>query len=177
MAEGLLRHLAGGRFEAFSAGLRPRGVNPLAVRVMDEIGIDISAQLSKSLEEFRGQSFDYVIALCNEAGEACPVFPGKYESLHWGMEDPAAVEGTEEKKLTAFRIVRNRIKDSLLTFLDISRDKAALKCPYCGHIQEVEIPQASCLHLYECKYCKKLITPTEGSCCVICAYSDKICVT
>lgn len=177
IAEGLLRHLVGNNFEAYSAGLEPRGMNPLAVKVMEEIGIDISSQRSKSLNEYTGQKFDYVITLCEEARESCPYFPGKGEIIHWDLENPAAVKGTEEERLTAFRIVRNRIKDYMLDFLNLPRDKANLRCPYCGYVQEVKIPTNSCLHLYECLNCKRILTPTEGSCCVICSYSDKNCVS
>lgn len=171
-----MRRLGGDRFEVYSAGLMPAGVSPFAIKVMEEIGIDISEQRSKSVEELPGRSFDYVITLCGEAQESCPVFPGKFEKLHWELEDPARVKGALEEKLTIFRIVRNKIKDYILDFLEVPRDKANLKCPYCGHIQVVEIPQSSCLHLYECKNCKRILTPTEGSCCVICAYSDKNCM-
>lgn len=117
MAEGLLRHLGENRFDVFSAGIEPKGVNPLAIKVMEEIGIDISQQRSKSLSEYIRQKFDYVITLCQEAQEACPFFPGTYEKLHWGLEDPAQAKGTEEERLTAFRIAGNRIKDKILDFL------------------------------------------------------------
>ncbi len=120
----MLRHLADNDFEVFSAGLEPRGLNPLAVKVMAEIGIDVSNQRSKSIQEYTGQKFDYLITLCQEAREACPYFPGKSEGIHWDLEDPAAVKGTEEKKLTAFRISRNKIKDYLLDFLNLTRNKA-----------------------------------------------------
>lgn len=106
MAEGLLRHLAGEDFEAFSAGVEPQPVNPLAIRVMDEIGVDISGHRSKSMKEYLGQDFDYVITLCGEAREACPIFPAKYERMHWDLEDPAKAQGTEEERLRAFRIIR-----------------------------------------------------------------------
>ncbi len=114
-----MRHHGGDRFEVFSAGTEPNGVNPLAVKVMEEIGIDISGQRSKSLTEYIERKLDYVVTLCGEAQEACPVFPGKYDKLHWGLEDPAAVKGSEEENLAAFRITRNRIKDRILDFLAI----------------------------------------------------------
>lgn len=175
MAEGLLRHLAGDKFEVFSAGIKPRQVNPLTMKVMDEIGIDISKQRSKSVNEFLGQNFDYVITVCDKAKKACPVFPGRYQKLHWDLEDPAEAKGTEEEKLLIFRKVRNQIKENILKFLNLSKDRAKLKCPLCGYIQEVIIPQNSCLHFYECKTCHRTITPAPGSCCIICAYSDKTC--
>lgn len=175
MAEGLLRHLAGDKFEVFSAGVKPTQVNPLTMKVMDEIGIDISKQRSKSVREFLSQQFDYVVTVCDYARQTCPVFPGKYEKIYWNLEDPAQMQGKEDEKLLIFRKVRNQIKENILKFLNLSKDKAKLKCPHCGYIQEVIIPQNSCLHFYECKTCHKTIVPTPGSCCVICAYSDKTC--
>ena len=177
MAEGFLRHLASDKFEVFSAGVNPTQVNPLAIKVMDEVGIDISKQKSKSVKEFIGQRFDYVITVCDNARQTCPVFPGKYQKVHWSLEDPAQAQGTEEERPLIFRKVRNQIKEKVLQFLDLTKDKANLKCPHCGHIQDVIIPQNACLHFYECESCHRTITPTTGSCCVICAYSDKTCPT
>lgn len=175
MAEGLLRHHGADSYEVFSGGVEPKPVNPLAVEAMKETGIDISGQRSKSVQEFQGKYFDYVITLCGEAQETCPAFPGKYERIHWGLDDPSKAQGSREEKLTAFRIVRNQIKENILLFLNVPRDKARLRCPYCGFIQTVTIPTTTCLHMYECVNCKKILTPTQGSCCVICAYSDKNC--
>ncbi|MGQ9627284.1 MAG: arsenate reductase ArsC [Anaerolineae bacterium] len=112
MAEGILRNFYGNKFEAFSAGAKPSYVHPFAVKVMAEIGIDISNQRSKSVEEFTGQEFDYVITLCGDyAKEVCPVFIGKAkERLHWNFVDPAEAEGSEEEVLTVFRKVRDEIK-------------------------------------------------------------------
>jgi len=104
MAEGLLRHLAGDRFDVFSAGIEPMQVHPFAIKVMDEIGIDISKQRSKSVEEFLSQQFDYVITVCDNARQTCPVFPGKYEKLYWNLEDPAQAQGSEDEKLLIFRL-------------------------------------------------------------------------
>ena len=117
MAEGLLRHLAGDKFEVFSAGVEPTQVNPLAIKVMDEIGIDISKQRSKSVREFLSQQFDYVVTVCDYARQTCPVFPGKYKKIHWNLEDPAKAQGTEEEMLLIFRKVRNQIKENILKFL------------------------------------------------------------
>ncbi len=117
MAERLLRHLAGDKFEVFSAGVEPTQVNPLAIKVMDEIGIDISKQRSKSVKEFLSQQFDYVVTVCDYARQTCPVFPGKYEKTHWNLEDPAKAQGTEEEILLIFRKVRNQIKENILKFL------------------------------------------------------------
>lgn len=175
MAEGLLRHLAPDKFKVFSAGVNPTEVNPLSIKVMEEVGIDISDQKSKSVKEFLGKSFDYVITVCDSARQACPVFPGQYAQIHWNLEDPAQFQGDEADKLKIFRKVRNQIKENILKFLNLPKDKANLKCPECGYIREIEIPKSSCLHFYECPSCHKTITPTQGSCCVICAYSDKTC--
>ena len=111
MAEGLLRHLAGDRFEAMSAGTEATQVRPLAVRAMEEIGMDISGQESKTLDRFLGESFDYVITVCDDANEACPFFPGTQSRLHWSFEDPLRAEGSEEDRLAIFRSVRDRIRD------------------------------------------------------------------
>lgn len=148
MAEGMLRHLAGDRFEVYSAGLAPTEVNPLAIRVMAEIGIDISRQKSKSVNQFLTQEFDYVITVCAQAKQTCPVFPGRHEAIHWSLEDPAQAEGTKDERLTVFRTVRNQIKEKIIEFLDLPKDRANLKCPVCGKIQEVVIPHNSCLHFY-----------------------------
>ena len=114
MAEGLLRHLSPqDRFEVFSAGTEPSRVNPLAIEAMREMGIDISGQRSKSVDEFRGQEFDYVITVCDQAAENCPVFPGKAERIHWSFDDPAAVEGDEGARLAVFRRVRDEIEGRL----------------------------------------------------------------
>src|ERR687885_3056325 len=113
MAEGLLRHLAGVRFEVMSAGTEATHVRPLAARAMDELGIDISGQESKILDRFLGETFDYVITVCDDANEACPVFPGARRRLHWSFEDPAQARGTEEKRLQEFRLVRDEIKERI----------------------------------------------------------------
>ena len=93
MAEALLRSKGGDAFEVHSAGTHPKGVNPLTLRVLGDAGLDASWARSKSVEEYLGQTFDYVITVCDEARQECPVFPGVHESLHWGYEDPAAAEG------------------------------------------------------------------------------------
>jgi arsenate reductase len=117
MAEGFLRHMAGDKFEVFSAGIRPTQVNPLAIKVMSETGIDISKQKSKSVSGFLGQHFDYVITVCDNAKQTCPIFPGKHEKIHWGLEDPAQAQDTEEGKIKVFRKIRNQIKENILGFL------------------------------------------------------------
>lgn len=110
MAEGLLRHLAGDQFEVHSAGTEATGIRPLAIRVMAEAGIDISHQNSKNLDRYRGQPFDAVVTVCDEANEACPVFPGAKEQLHWSFPDPSAATGTEGERLAAYRRVRDGIR-------------------------------------------------------------------
>jgi arsenate reductase len=109
MAEGLLRHLAGDRFEAMSAGTEATRVRPLAIRAMEEMGIDISKQQSKTLNRYLQERFDYVITVCDDANEACPFFPGAKSRLHWSFEDPSRAEGSEEERLAVFRSVRDRI--------------------------------------------------------------------
>ena len=111
MAEGLLRNLAGDRFEVMSAGTEATHVRPLAVRAMGELGIDISGQESKTLEKYLGSDFDYVITVCNDANEACPVFPGARRRLHWSFEDPAQATGSEEERLRVFQSVRDEIRE------------------------------------------------------------------
>src|SRR5206468_11270643 len=98
MAEGLLRHLAGDRFEAASAGTHPAGLNPGAVAVMQEIGIDISSHRSKRVDEYMDSRFDYVITVCDRAKETCPLFPADASQLHWSFEDPAAAQGSAEER-------------------------------------------------------------------------------
>jgi arsenate reductase len=119
MAEGLLRHLAGDRFEVFSAGTKPSHVRPEAIAAMREIGIDISQYRSKSLDEFTGHEFDYVITVCDSARDACPAFPGAKHQLHWPFRDPSAVEGTDQERMGVFREVRDRIAARLKEFVTI----------------------------------------------------------
>jgi arsenate reductase len=113
MAEGLLRHLGGDRFEAMSAGTEATRVRPLAIRAMEEVGVDISGQESETLDRYLGEPFDHVITVCDEANEACPFFPGATSRLHWSFEDPSRAEGTEEERLAVFRSVRDRIRDRI----------------------------------------------------------------
>jgi arsenate reductase len=117
MGEGLLRHLGGARYEVFSAGTHPVGVNPLAIEAMQETGIDISTQRSKSVAELTGQRFATVITVCDSAAEQCPVFPGAPERVHWSLADPAAVSGTREEKLAAFRRVRDELERRVRLFV------------------------------------------------------------
>jgi arsenate reductase len=113
MAEGLLRDMAVERFEVHSAGTEAALVRPQAIKVMKELGIDISGQESKTLKRYLGEPFDYVITVCDDANEACPFFPGARRRLHWSFEDPAAAEGSEEERLGVFRKVRDQIKERI----------------------------------------------------------------
>ena len=113
MAEGLLRHDAGDRFEVFSAGTKPTQVRPEAITVMQELGIDISSHRSKSVDEFADQNFDYVVTVCDNAKASCPTFPGSAKRIHWSIEDPAAVDGSHEHRLAAFRRVRDELRGRL----------------------------------------------------------------
>ena len=116
MAEGLLRHDAGDRFDVESVGTKPGHVRPEAIAAMREIGIDISAHRSKHVDEFQNQSFDYVLTVCDNAKETCPIYPGQTNRIHHNFEDPAAVEGSDEDRLSAFRRVRDQIREYLRTF-------------------------------------------------------------
>ncbi len=117
MAEGWLRHLAGDRFEAHSAGTEATQVRPLAIRAMAEVGIDISGQHSKTIEEYFGQPFDWVITVCDQAAEACPVFPGGGERLHWSFPDPSKATGSEDQHFAVYRQVRDAIRERTETEL------------------------------------------------------------
>ena len=116
MAEGLLGHDAGNIYDVFSAGTKPTRVRPEAITVMREVGIDISGHRSKSVDEFAGQNFDYVITVCDNAKESCPIFPAKTKRIHWSIEDPAAVQGSEEERLAAFRRARDELRTRLEAF-------------------------------------------------------------
>ena len=116
MAEGLLRHDAGGQFEVESAGTKPGSVRPEAITVMHELGIDISGHRSKHVNELDGDLFDYVITVCDNAKESCPVFPGAVKRLHHGFDDPAAVNGSDEERLAVFRRVRDELREYLRKF-------------------------------------------------------------
>jgi arsenate reductase (thioredoxin) len=113
MAEGILRDLNGEHFDVESAGTAPSQVRPEAIEAMKEIGIDISRHRSKSVDEFTGQHFDYVVTVCDNANESCPVYPAGTERIHWSFPDPAGVTGSDEVRLAAFRKVRDEIRDRL----------------------------------------------------------------
>jgi arsenate reductase len=117
MAEGMLRAWGGDRFEAFSAGTEATRVRPEAIAVMDEIGIDISGHTSKTIEPFLGQTFSWLITVCDQAREACPTIPGVVQQAHWSIDDPSAVEGDEEARLAAFREARDILRDRIHIFV------------------------------------------------------------
>jgi arsenate reductase len=117
MAEGWLRHLAGNRFEVFSAGTHPAGVNPFAVKVMNEAGVDLTRHRSKSVKDFEGQRFDAVITVCDRAKEACPIWPGAIRMLHWSFEDPASSPGPDSEREAVFRKIRDQIEAQIRDFL------------------------------------------------------------
>jgi arsenate reductase len=118
MAEALWKDLGAGRWEVFSAGSKPAGhVHPMAVKVMAEAGVDISAHRSKHLEEFVGEPFDVVVTVCDGASESCPVFPGTQQTLHWPFRDPADAEGGEDERLAVFRAVRDEIRRRIEEYL------------------------------------------------------------
>ena len=121
MAEGLLRSFAGERFEVVSAGTKPSAVRPEAIAAMAELGIDISSQRSKHVREFDGQHFDYVITVCDNANESCPIFPDDRERIHWSVPDPAAVAGSEAERLSAFRHARDTLAESFRGFIEQER--------------------------------------------------------
>jgi arsenate reductase len=123
MAEGLLRHEAGAAFEVFSAGTKPTQVRPEAVAVMREAGIDISGHRSKSVDEFEGQDFDFVITVCDNAKQSCPIYPAKTKRIHWSIEDPAAVQGSEAERLAAFRRIRDELRLRLQRFAETEAEK------------------------------------------------------
>ena len=117
MAEGLLRHLAGERFDVESAGTEQTHVRPLAIQAMKELGIDISSQTSKTLRSLGDRKFDWAITVCDNANEACPIFPGGTRRLHWSFDDPSAATGSDEERLAVFRRVRDEIRGQIENFL------------------------------------------------------------
>ena len=125
MAEALLRHHGGDRFEVHSAGTEPKGINLLTLNVLAAAGIDASFARSKSVDEFLGQSFDYVVTVCDQARQSCPIFPGVHESLHWGYEDPAAAQGTDEERLAVFRKVFIQLGERVTQFATVTQRQPA----------------------------------------------------
>lgn len=122
MAEALWEKLGDGQWQSASAGSKPSGyVHPLAIRAMEELGIDISQQASKSLDQFRNEPLDLVVTVCDNAKEACPVFPGARETLHWPFDDPADATGTDDEKMVVFRRVRDEIKETIQNYLSTGK--------------------------------------------------------
>jgi arsenate reductase len=118
MAEALLRHYGGDRFEAYSAGLEPKGIHPLTIQVLEELGLDISNQYSINLSAYLGKvHFGYLITVCSNAEERCPIFPGASVRLHWPFDDPVAFQGTEAERLAEFRRVRDQIAARIQAWL------------------------------------------------------------
>jgi arsenate reductase (thioredoxin) len=120
IAEALLHHYGGDDFEVFSAGTEATRVNPFAIKVLGDLGIDWSKATSKTIERFLDQHFDYVITVCDRAKATCPVFPGSANTLHWGLDDPSEVEGTDQEKLEAFRRTQTEISVRLRPFIEIA---------------------------------------------------------
>jgi arsenate reductase (thioredoxin) len=121
MAEGLLRHMAGDKYEAFSAGTHAKGLHPLSVEAMRDLNIDIAAQTSQDVSTFLDQKFDYVITVCDRAKQSCPVFPGA-APIHWGFDDPAEMTGSREAQLKTFQRVRDEILNRIRLFVLANRD-------------------------------------------------------
>jgi arsenate reductase (thioredoxin) len=120
MAEALLRQKGGEAFEVHSAGTEPKGINPLTIKTLAEAGIDASWARSKSVNDYLGQRFDYVVTVCDQARQSCPVFPGVHESLHWGYEDPAEATGSEEERLAVFRRVFIQLGERINQFVPLA---------------------------------------------------------
>ena len=129
IAEALLERIGGADFEVDSAGTDPKGVNPLAVRVLAEMGIDWSGATSKSVDGFLDRTFDYVITVCDRARQVCPVFPGSYDAIHWGLEDPAEVEGTDEERMAAFRRTYRELVQRIRPFVEVALRTAGRSRP------------------------------------------------
>ncbi len=129
LAEAILGQIGGPDFEVRSAGTEPKGVNPYALRVVADLGIDWSKARSKAVTEFLGQPWDYVITVCDRARQSCPVFPGRHNALHWGLEDPADLEGTDEEKLAAFRATRRELVDRIRPFVELARRSHKVGAP------------------------------------------------
>ena len=120
IAEALLREMGGAEFEVFSAGTHPKGLNPFTARVLAQEHIDLAGFRSKNVSELIGQDFDYVITVCDDAAEECPVFPGAPERIHWSFRDPAAVEGSDVEKLVAFQQTAREMRQRLSLFVPVA---------------------------------------------------------
>jgi arsenate reductase len=129
IAEALLGRIGGDHFAVFSAGTEPKGVSPFTVRILNDAGIDWSTARSKSVQEFLGQEFDHVITVCDSARQTCPVFPGTHARLHWDLEDPAEVAGSDEQKLAAFRHTYDEVDRRIRAFVEMALETAGLGRP------------------------------------------------
>lgn len=137
MAQGIMNKIGGDRFEAFSAGSHPAGyVHPLAIETIREMGIDIASNVSKSLDEYVGQPWDIIVTVCDNAREACPVFPGQPISAHWGFEDPAHFEGPEDQKRRFFRSVAMEIEGRIRLLLAL-RESAMSQFEYAQEVKAI----------------------------------------
>ncbi len=121
----LLKQIGGDSFDVYSAGTQPKGINPYTLRVLAQAGIDASGERSKHVSEYEGQSFDYVVTVCDAAAEQCPVFPGAPERIHWSFADPAAVEGNDDEKLAVFRRTLREMQARVSTFATAARRRHA----------------------------------------------------
>lgn len=175
IAEAIFRHLGEGKIKVKSAGSQPTKVNPYVYRVLEEAGVNTEGLCSKDVKDFLGEKFDFIITLCGEMRETCPLFPGEHRDIHWPLSDPAGVKGGEEDILSAFRRVRDTLKALAIEFLGLPRGKARIRCPSCGFLESVDIPQDRCLAFWKCPQCGKIASAPRGSCCVICGYSDRVC--
>jgi len=120
VAEALLKEIGGGAFEVYSAGTHPKGINPFTLAMLEQNQIDLKGLRSKSVTEYLGEDFEYVITVCDRAAEECPVFPGAPERIHWSFPDPAAVEGTEIEKLAAFQQTAREMRRRLSLFIPLA---------------------------------------------------------
>src|SRR3989338_7600151 len=123
MAEGILRKLGNDYYDVFSAGTKPSVVNPLAIKAMNELNIDISHHRSKSMDEFKDQHVDFVITVCGRANESCPIFPNDTKRIHWSFDDPAEAKGSEEERMIVFRRVRQEIERRIQLFVTSQQAK------------------------------------------------------
>ncbi len=142
MGEGLFRHEVGDRFDVFSAGTRATFVRPEAIAVMAELGIDLSTQWSKTIDEFLGEEFAYVVTVCDNANESCPLFPGSTRRIHWGLNDPAAVTGSEDHRRGAFRRIRDELHNLVREFAQQTQE------PISPHVHFDSRPISACLPLW-----------------------------
>lgn len=117
----LLKQMGGGALDVHSAGTNPKGINPYTLQVLSEAGIDASAERSKHVSEYEGQQFDYVITVCDDAAEHCPLFPGDVQRIHWSLRDPSAADGTDEEKFEAFRSTLRELRERITGFIAVSK--------------------------------------------------------